>query len=104
LRSGRTVRVELGVGQAAEVRFTWPGGDGQIPLRLRDIGFAGYVNVRDPAGGLALKDTAFFVSDGEREFPVSVSRKGRYTIYMRGNAADPYSGAVRMELGPPQGK
>ena len=70
-------------------------------LRLRDIGFAGYVNVRDPAAGLALEDEGFYASDGEKEFPVNVSRAGRYTIYIRGNLADPYSGSVRMAIGPP---
>jgi TIR domain len=100
----RPVRVELGVGQAAEVRFTSGGDDGQIPMRLRDIELDGFVNVRDPAKGLALEDTEFSADQGDQEFRVNVSRTGPYTIYLRPNAADPSGGAVQLELGPPQGK
>ncbi len=100
----RPVRVELGVGQAAEVEFTSPGGSGQALLRLRDIELDGFVNVRDPGSGLVLENETFDANQGEAEFPLNVSRTGTYTIYIRPNAADPSGGAVRIELGPPQGK
>jgi hypothetical protein len=101
LRAG-PLSVELGVGQAATVRFPSPDRYEQIILRFLNIELNGFVNVRDRAGGLALKDTAFFASDGEREFRVNVSRPGTYTIHIRTNGIS--SGAVRMDLGSPLGK
>ena len=97
----RPVRIELGIGQAAEVTFMPPGRYEQMLLRFTDIELDGYVNVRDPAGEFALEDTDFSGDGGERQFPVDVSRTGTYTIHIRGNLANPSGGALRMELGPP---
>jgi hypothetical protein len=90
------VRLVLGVGQAAMVTFPWRGDRARLVLRLLDIELDGYVNVRDPSGRLALKDTGFFGSEGERKLPVSVSKNGTYTIYMRTN--DNSSGSLRLQL------
>jgi hypothetical protein len=96
---GRPVRVELGVGQAATVTFPSPGHRARLVLSLLDIELDGYVNVRDPSGGLALNDTGFFGSEGERTFPVNASRNGTYTIHIRTN--DLSSGSFRLELDSP---
>ena len=93
---GRPVRVELGVGQAATVTFPSPGERARLVLRLLDIELDGYVNVRDPSGRLALKDTDFSSSDGGRNFPVNVSRRGTYEIHIRTN--DISSGSLRLQL------
>lgn len=93
------VRVDVGVGQAAAVRFSRPAGYKQIILRFLEVELDGYVNVHDPDGGLALKKTEFLAADGGREFRVNVTRTGTYTIYIQGNDLD--TGAVRMELGAP---
>jgi hypothetical protein len=92
----RPVRVALGIGQAATVTFPSRGDRARLVLRLRDIDLDGYVNVRDPSGRLALKDTAFFGSEGERDVPVHVSRNGSYVIHIRTN--DISSGSLRLQV------